>query len=90
MVRLQHGIRFWVRDIGEPEGAGTVSHQRAAEAVIARWREVERQLAETPEGPEAEDLRAEAAKLRDEYQALIHAAQDADRGVAPPFGETVG
>jgi hypothetical protein len=56
--------------------------------VLARWREVERALeAVAEDSPEAETIRAEALRLRDEYQVLIRAAQDAHRPVPPPFPE---
>jgi hypothetical protein len=56
--------------------------------VLARWREVERALERVEDGsPEADTLLAEAMRLRDEYQALIIAAQHADRPVPPPFPE---
>jgi hypothetical protein len=43
---------------------------REAEAILARWREVERLLAEAPAGSdEATDLQAEAARLRDQLRA---------------------
>jgi hypothetical protein len=43
-----------------------------AERVLARWREVERNLSATELGSsEADSLRAEAARLRDEYQQLV-------------------
>ena len=43
---------------------------REAEAILARWREVERLLANAPEGSdEASDLQAEAARLRDQLRA---------------------
>jgi hypothetical protein len=58
-----------------------------AERVLAQWREVERDLtAVDPESAEAERLRDEVARLRDEYQQLVadvqgHAQQlrDLDR-----------
>ena len=63
-------------------------YQRAAEVVLAKWRDVERQLAEvTVESPEAEALQAEAARLRNEYQAFIRAARENDRPEPPPFPE---
>jgi len=47
-----------------------VAHNEVAEA-LARWREVERQLAEADEGTaEAEELEAEAAALQREVQRL--------------------
>jgi hypothetical protein len=53
-----------------------VSYQRRAEVVLAEWREVERQLARVtdPDSVDAEALRAEAARLRNDYQALVDAA----------------
>ena len=63
-------------------------YQRAANVVLAKWREVERQLADVPvDYPEAEVLQAEAAKLRDEYQALVRAARENNRPQPPPFPE---
>lgn len=63
-------------------------YQRAAEVVLARWREVERQLGEVqPDAPEFGVLQAEAARLRNEYQAFIRAARDNDRPEPPPFPE---
>ena len=56
--------------------------QREAEVVLARWREVERELASLPdESPEAEGLRSEAAVLRDEYQRIVMRIES---GVAEP------
>ena len=61
-------------------------YQRLAASVLDKWREVERRLAECPPGSDAaEDLQAEAATLRDEYQRLIAAAIEAHRPVPPPF-----
>jgi hypothetical protein len=60
-----------------------------AERVLARWREVERELAAAdPGSPEAERLREEAAGLRDEYQQLMadvegHAQQVRDLETKP-------
>jgi chemotaxis regulatin CheY-phosphate phosphatase CheZ len=63
-----------------------VAYQRHAEVVLARWREVERQLDGMLAGtPEAEALRDEAAALRNEYQTLVRAALDNDRPAPPPF-----
>ena len=54
-------------------------HHSRADKVIARWREVERQLVSTPPGTAIhESLRVEAANLRDEYQELLRAAQDVE------------
>jgi hypothetical protein len=38
--------------------------------------------------PDVPLLKAEATRLRDEYQALIRAALEANRPVPPPFPET--
>jgi hypothetical protein len=55
-----------------------LTHQRDAEVVLALWREVERQLSPLAEdAPETEGLRAEAARLRDEYQRIV------TRAIAP-------
>jgi hypothetical protein len=71
-----------------PRRGEAVPHHSRADILIARWREVERQLARTQPGtPETEALQAEADSLRDEYQALIEAAQAADRAEPPPFSE---
>lgn len=61
-------------------------YQRLAASVLDKWRDVERRLADCPPGSDAaEDLQAEAAALRDEYQRLIAAAIEAHRPVPPPF-----
>jgi hypothetical protein len=61
-------------------------YQRDAEAVLAIWRGVERELESTESGsPEAEFLQAKVAGLRDEYQQLDEQApQNAMR--EPPAG----
>jgi hypothetical protein len=47
-------------------------HGQSADEILARWREVERELEQATEGStEAEALLLEAATLRDEYQALV-------------------
>jgi hypothetical protein len=84
-VRLHPGR---VLTVSVPRRGEAVPHHSRADIVIARWREVERQLAHTQPGtPEADALQAEADSLRDEYQALVEAAQDADRRKTPPFSE---
>ena len=51
-----------------------MSHQSEAALVLERWRDVERQLAGVrPGSSEVEELQAEAARLRDEYQQLTAA-----------------
>ena len=43
-----------------------------AEDLLARWRQVERQLEEaTPGSPDEDRLQAHVAALRDEYQRLV-------------------
>jgi hypothetical protein len=47
--------------------------------VLARWREVERRLSENEDGtPEAEELQAEAASLREEMKRLTDATPEAE------------
>jgi hypothetical protein len=63
-------------------------YQREAEIVLAMWRDVERDLANADSGSDlAEQLRAQASRLRDEYQRLIAEATDHDRPVPPEFPE---
>lgn len=51
-----------------------MTHQSEAALVLERWRYVERQLAGfRPGSSEVEELEAEAARLRDEYQRLTAA-----------------
>lgn len=65
-------------------------YQRAAEVILARWREVERTLAGADVDPdEAQLLQAQAERLRNEYQAFIRAARENNRPEPPPFPETV-
>lgn len=66
-------------------------YQREAEAVLAMWREIERELAQVEPGtPEAERLQTHAVLLRDEYQRLIREAEAHHRPVPPPFPEASG
>ncbi len=61
-------------------------YQKEGEIVIAMWRDVERRLAEPGlEDAEAEHLRIEAARLRDEYRRLVQAARDHHRPEPPPL-----
>lgn len=70
------------------EGDASMPYQSQAAAVLIRWRIIQRALAETiPGSLEADDLQAEAMRLRDEYQALIEGARDNDRPVPPAFPE---
>ena len=56
-------------------------------AVLARWREIERQLEQVMEGsPEAEHLQSEAARLRDEIRRLTTPAARAE-GLAEGLAE---
>jgi hypothetical protein len=69
----------------QPEGM-IVPYQREAAIVLEMWREVERTLARVPAGgDEAEELQAEAARLRNEYQRLIDEATKYHRPVPPPM-----
>ena len=53
-----------------------MAYQREAEVVLARWREVERIIADLADGDDRlEALHFEASQLRDEYQALVHALE---------------
>jgi hypothetical protein len=67
-----------------------MTYQRQAEVVLAEWREIERKLDRLtdPDSVDAEDLRAEAARLRNAYQALVDAAIVAQRPEPPPFPQT--
>ena len=61
-------------------------YQREAAIVLEVWREVERKLAGVPhDSEEAEELQAEAARLRNEYQRLIDEATKYHRPVPPPL-----
>jgi hypothetical protein len=61
-----------------------VPHHSRADIVIARWREIERELEGVAAGTGvAKALRAEANSLRDEYQRLLERAQRADRREPP-------
>jgi hypothetical protein len=67
-----------------------VPYQREAEIVLAMWREVERDLgAAVPGSPDAEELQAEAVRLRDEYQRLIALAREHHRPEPPPMPEAI-
>jgi len=49
-----------------------MTHRQDAQATLARWREVERLLANAPDGSdEAADLQAEAAELREALRATM-------------------
>ena len=63
-----------------------VPYQREAAIVLEMWRDVERALtAVTLGSDEEEELRVEAARLRDEYQRLIAQAREHHRPEPPPF-----
>ncbi len=66
-------------------------YQRLAKAVLADWREVERELAAIgSDTAAAQPLRFLANELRDEYQSLIDEAIAHQRPEPPPFpGATV-
>ena len=49
-----------------------MTYRQEAEKVLAVWREVERALNQAePESAEAEELQAEALRLRDKYRTLV-------------------
>jgi len=63
-------------------------YQREAEVVLAVWREAERRLATVEPGSvEEEDIVADLARMRNEYQRLIALAREAHRPEPPPFPE---
>jgi hypothetical protein len=67
-------------------GQSPLPYQREAEIVLEMWRAVERELRNAPDdSPEAEELQAEALRLRDEYQRLIKEALAHHRPVPPPL-----
>ena len=60
--------------------------QHEAEAIVAAWREVERDIAAVePGSPEYVTLYIEARQLRDEYQRLVETARTNLRPEPPPF-----
>jgi hypothetical protein len=66
----------------------SVPYQREAEIVLAAWRDAERKLARVVAGSDdEEELIADLARLRDEYQRLIRAAREHHRPEPPPFPE---
>jgi hypothetical protein len=61
-------------------------YQAAAAQLLARWREVERELETVPPAsPEAEALIADAAALRNEYQRVIAEARAAEQPEPPAW-----
>jgi hypothetical protein len=66
-------------------------YQSQAVAVLVRWRVVERAMLDAvPGSPEADVLQVEAARLRNEYQALIDAARAHEAPMPPPFPKHSG
>jgi hypothetical protein len=62
-----------------------MANRQDAEAVLAAWREVERVLDQVePGSAEAEELQAEALRLRDKYETRSRYALPAASGGAPP------
>ncbi|MBA3235455.1 MAG: hypothetical protein H0T59_05610 [Chloroflexi bacterium] len=61
-------------------------YQREGEIVLAMWREAERELTAVDgiDVDRAEELRADVARLRDEYQRLIALADQQHRPAPPP------
>jgi hypothetical protein len=67
-----------------------VPNHREAEALLARWREIERSLAVAdPGSDEAERLIADAALLRNEYQRRVQEAIDEDEPAPPALPEPI-
>ena len=61
-------------------------YQRLAQAVLAQWREIERRIAELPaDSVEADELKLESYRLREEYQHLIDEAMAHHRPEPPAF-----
>ena len=61
-------------------------YQRIAAVILEEWRAVERAMNDPSMGPDAlEILRAEAARLRNEYQRLIAESRQHRRPEPPPF-----
>ena len=57
-----------------------------AQAILEEWREAERRRASVPpDSVEAEQAIADMARLRDEYQRVVAAAQRAQRPEPPAF-----
>ncbi len=61
-------------------------YQKLAEAILAEWRAVERQLGELGhDAADAAALEAESRRLRDEYELLFLQARAHHRPEPPPF-----
>lgn len=61
-------------------------YRRLAEDVLARWRAIEMQLAKLdPMSPEADELKLDSYRLRQQYQDLIAQATAQHRPQPPPF-----
>ncbi len=61
-------------------------YQRLAQEVLVQWRAIERRLTElNPASPEADELKLESYRLRNEYQELIKQAIAHHRPEPPPF-----
>ena len=89
-IRAACSVRtgFWVYipHIGVRHPEDAMPYAKQAEAVLAAWRAVERELAKLDRDlPDAKLLEIEAARLREEYAALTEAARDAHRPEPPPW-----
>jgi len=63
-----------------------VPYQSMAAVVLEEWRAVERAMNDPALTVQAlEELRTEAARLRDRYQELTEQARRHDRPLPPPF-----
>jgi len=68
-----------------------MTYRQEAESVLEVWRAVERALDEAePGSQEAEELQAEALRLRDEYQRRVALARQAHVGDAGGSGLGTG
>ncbi|MFN8620859.1 MAG: hypothetical protein U0869_08970 [Chloroflexota bacterium] len=78
----QRNVAHEIHDEAVAEGAtGTIEEippEMSAARILAQWREVERQLAETEAGsPRARDLERRSQAFRTAYQRAYEAARDA-------------
>jgi hypothetical protein len=58
---------------------------KEAESILARWREVEREL-ETADQDSRDELQARIRELRDRYQALVAEVYDVEAAGGPAEG----
>lgn len=79
-------VRRPIEGLPSDRGVPRMPYQREAEVVLTVWREAERKLADAePGSAEEEEIVADLARMRDEYQRLIQRAREAHRPEPPPF-----